>query len=112
MEISITSIHDVDEFIELFQLKIFRDIDNLGNNHLWGRYLNGGAEIIVTPFELEVELHFKIVRFKTIIFSMDLHFYDEVYEHLTIPEDFERYINEHERMLQATVANRYKFGRG
>jgi hypothetical protein len=112
LEISITSIHDLHEFIEAFNLRTFKDIDNLGYNHLWVHYLNGGAEIIVAPIELEANLHFKIIRFKTIVFSLDLHFYDEVYEHLTIPEDFERYIDEHEQMLSAAVANRYKFGRG
>jgi hypothetical protein len=69
-------------------------------------------ELRLAPIELEANLHFKIIRFKTIVFSLDLHFYDEVYEHLTIPEDFERYIDEHEQMLSAAVANRYKFGRG
>lgn len=75
------------------------------------RYLNGGAEINITPFELEATLVFKIAKQKTIVTSLDLHFYDEVYEHLSIPEDFEDYLTSHENRLYVAQQNRYKMNR-
>ena len=99
------------EFIIGFQLTSLENIDKLGYNNSWMRYLNGNAMIHVTPFELEATLIFKIHKKKTIIFSLDLHFYDEVYEHLSLPEDFEEYIRKYERRLQAAVDNRYKVNR-
>jgi hypothetical protein len=96
-------------FIEEFQLKTIRDIDNLGYYNSWMRYLNGNAVISVTPMELEASLGFRIVKQKTIVFSIELHFYDEVYEHLTMPEDFVGYISNKTRMLNRAAENRYKW---
>src|SRR5436309_4938616 len=67
------------DFISGFQLQSLEKIEKLGYNHSWMRYLNGNALISITPFELEATLVFQIVKRKTIIFSLDLHFYDEVY---------------------------------
>jgi hypothetical protein len=75
------------------------------------RYLNGRAEISVTPLELGATLRFKINKRETIIFSLELYFYDEVYEQLTIPEDFERYISCHENRLALAGENRHKMNR-
>lgn len=109
------SIHTEDdslsEFIEQFKLKGLEDIDHLDYTSSWMRYLNGGAEINITPFELEATLVFKIVKRKTIISSLDLHFYDEVYEPLTIPEDFENYLTSHENRLNIAQQNKYKMNR-
>ena len=100
-----------DEFISGFQLQSLEKLDTLEYNHSWMRYLNGDALISVTPIEFEATLVFKIVKRKTTIFSLDLHFYDEVYEHLTLPEDFEQYISNCDRRLQAAFENRYKMNR-
>lgn len=109
LAIDISTEHDgPDEFISGFQLTSLEKIDELGYNNSWMRYLNGDALISVTPFELEATLVFKIDKKKTIIFSLDLHFYDEAYEHLTLPEDFEQYISKCSRRLQAAVENRFK----
>lgn len=109
------SIHTEDdslsEFTEQFKLKGLEDIDHLDYTSSWMRYLNGGAEINITPFELEATLVFKIVKRKTIISSLDLHFYDEVYEPLTIPEDFENYLTSHENRLNIAQQNKYKMNR-
>ena len=102
---------ELSDFINGFKLQRIEDIDRLHYTNAWMRYLNGGAEIIITPMELEAALKFKLVRSKTVIFSMDLHFYDEVTEHLTMPEDFEKYISENDRRLFAANENRYKVGR-
>lgn len=110
--IDISTEYDVpSEFIDGFKLKAIEDINQLGYTNSWMRYLNGHAEISVTPMELEATLKFKIVKRKTVIYSLDLHFYDEVYEHLTMPEDFENYLSTHERRLQAATDNRYKLDR-
>jgi hypothetical protein len=107
IDISTEDFH-VSDFIAGFRLEKIEDIDRLGYNNSWMRYLNGGAVISVTPFDLEARLDFRILNRKTLIFSLDLHFYDEVYEHLTMPEDFERYITSHQRMLEAASDNQYK----
>lgn len=99
------------EFIEGFKLTSLEDIQSLDYTNAWMRYLNGEAEISVTPFELEATLGFKIVRRKTIIFSLDLHFYDEVYEHLTMPEDFGGYFSTHENRLHSAGENRFRLNR-
>ena len=100
-----------DEFIAGFKLNKIEDIDHLGYTESWMRYLNGEAEICITPLELEATLKFKISKRKTIIFSLELHFYDEVYEQLTTPEDFERYISCHENRLALAGENRHKMNR-
>lgn len=99
------------EFVDLFKLMVIEDIDNLDYTSTWMRYLNGYGEISITPLELEATLTFRIVKRKTIIYSLDLHYYDEVYEHLTLPEDFENYISSHENRLQLAAQNRYKMNR-
>ena len=98
----------VNEFISGFDLKKVKDIDRLDYNSSWIRYLNSGAEIGVTPWDLEATLNFRICNRKTMIFSRELHYYDEVYEHLTIPEDFEGYIVSNENRLYLAGQNRYK----
>ena len=65
----------------------------------------------VTPLELDATLRFKINKRKTMVFSLELYFYDEVYEQLAIPEDFERYISSHENRLALAGENRYKMNR-
>jgi hypothetical protein len=100
-----------EEFIAGFKLASLEEIQTLGYTNTWMRYLNGDAEITVTPPELDATLGFKIVKRKTIIFSLDLHFYDEVYEHLTMPEDFESYLSTHGRRLQAAEENRHRVNR-
>lgn len=100
-----------DEFIAGFKLSKIEDIDHLGYTESWMRYLNGEAEISVTPLELEATLRFKINKSKTIIYSLELYFYDEAYEQLTIPEDFEKYISSHENRLALAGENRYKMNR-
>jgi hypothetical protein len=65
-----------EEFIAGFKLASLEDIQTLGYTNTWMRYLNGDAEITVTPSELDATLGFKIVKRKTIIFRLDLHFYD------------------------------------
>lgn len=100
-----------DHFIEKFKIMATKEIDALDYNNSWMRYLNGEAETGVSPYDLEAEFRFKIIGRKTIIFSIELHFYDEVYEQLTMPADFERYISEHDNLLNAAVQNRYKMNR-
>ncbi len=99
------------DFINAFEIKILQDIDQLNYISCWKSYLKGSASIIINPMELEADIWFKIVYNKTIIFSLDLHFYDEMYEHLTQPEDFKKYIKDHERQLQTANENRYRVSR-
>ncbi len=112
LKVSITTEEDSPkEFIVGFKIESWKEIDKLDYTSSWMRYLNGAATITIRPMELEADISFKIVKFKTIIFSLDMHFYDEVYEHLTIPEDFQKYIDDHERKLFSAKENRYKISR-
>ncbi len=99
------------EFIVGFKIETWRDIDQLDYNQSWMRYLNGDATITLSLWEFDADISFKIAKSKTIIFSMDLHFYDEAYEHLTLPEDFQRYVSEHQRRLRAAVDNRFRISK-
>jgi hypothetical protein len=45
-------------------------------------------------YPVESELCFRIVKGITIAYSLRLNFYDEVYEALSLPEQFEQYIAE------------------
>lgn len=99
------------DFITGFKLSTLEDIQTLDYTNAWMLYLNGDAEISLTPSHLEATLGFKIVKRKMIIFSLDLHFYDEVYEHLTLPEDFEGYLSTHENRHRAVEENRYRVNR-
>ncbi|MBL3657288.1 MULTISPECIES: hypothetical protein [Fulvivirga] len=108
-EVSIATEYDsLTDFITGFKLYNVSEIDHLNYTSSWMRYLNGEAEIIIAPMELEASLSFKILKLKTIIFSLELHFYDEEYEHLTMPEDFERYILKKESLLRVATQMRYK----
>jgi len=112
IEMSIsTSEESLDDFIEGFKIQKIEDIDQLGYTNSWMRYLNGQAEISATPMELEATITFRLYKSRTIISSLELHFYDETSKHLTLPEDFLKYIFENERSLQAAIENRYKVGR-
>lgn len=106
-----TEEYSMNDFIIGFKLESWRDIDSLDYNNSWMRYLNRDAEIIVNPMGLEADISFRIYRSKTRIFSMDLHFYDEVNEHLTMPEDFKNYIIENGRLLNIANDNRHKMNR-
>jgi len=112
LAVSISTEEDsLQDFIVGFKIEGWRDIDQLDYNSSWMRYLNGAATITINPMELEADISFRIVKSKTIIFSMDMHFYDEMYEHLTMPEDFQKYIADHERRLEAASENRYRISR-
>lgn len=106
-----TSEESLDDFIKGFEIRKIEDIYKLGYKNSWMRYLNGYAEIGVAPRELEATLTFRLYKSRTLISSLDLHFYDEASKHLTLPEDFLKYISENERPLQAAVENRYKVSR-
>jgi hypothetical protein len=104
----ITSEEGLDDFIEGFRIENTKDIDKLGYKQVWPRYLNGQAEIQVTPMELEAAFSFRIYKSRTAISSLDLHFYDECYQHLSLPEEFLKYFTDNQSRLFAAVANRYK----
>jgi len=98
------------EFLEGYKIENFSDLEELGYKHIWIRYLNREADMEVKQLEfVEAPLNFRLHKMKTMVFSASLHFYDEVYEHLTLPEDFIRYFFENQAKLDMAVANRYKF---
>ena len=102
-----TDFDDYKSFAEGFKLQSFQELDRLGYTDSWMRYLNGHAEIEITPLELEISFTFKIQRYKTIIFSLEKHFYDEVERHLTMPEDFEEYFDNNEKLLNKIYGDNF-----
>lgn len=105
----ITSEEGFDDFIQGFGIQTVKDIDQLDYNHSWIRYLKGNAEVQITSMELEASFSFRIYKSRTTIASLNLHFYDECYRHLTLPDEFVKYFTDNEQRLHAAAANQYKF---
>ena len=98
-EVAITTeFDDLESFTTGFKLQSFQELDKLDYTSSWMRYLNGEAEIIITPSELEIPFTFRIHNYRTIIFSLEKHFYDEVGRHLIMPEDFEKYFHQNQKL--------------
>lgn len=101
------SLHD---FMEGFRVKNINDFEALGYNNSWIRYLNREADMEVCQMEFyEGPLCFRLHKMKTLVFAASLHFYDEVYEHMRMPEDFITYFLGNQAKLNVAIANRYKF---
>lgn len=101
------------EFIEGFRIQRIKDFEELGSKNSWIRYLNREAGMEVTQMELEeVPLNFRLHGTKTMVFSISLHFYDEVKKHLVLPEDFFSYFFGNQAKLNVAIANSYKFKQG
>ncbi|WP_158860367.1 hypothetical protein [Lunatibacter salilacus] len=98
------------EFIDGFRIKNLDDLEELGYKNIWIRYLIREADMEVTELEIEeTPINFRLHKMKTMVFCAASHYYDEVYAHLTLPEDFIRYFHENQKKLQVAFANRYKF---
>ncbi len=96
------------EFIESFGITTLNDLFALNYTSSWMRYLNSDADIEITPFDLESTLTFRIHKEHTTIRSLELRYYDEVYEHLTMFEDFSAYVDKNEKRLHFFAQNRFK----
>ena len=98
------------EFMEGFRIQRIKDFEELGYKNSWIRYLNREADMEVTQMEFEEgPLCFRLHKMKTLVFSASLHFYDEVYEHLRMPEDFISYFFKNKSKIATAMANRYQF---
>jgi len=98
------------EFIEGFRIKNIDDLEDLGYNDIWIRYLNREADMEVTEMEIEeIPISFRLHKMKTLVFCAAAHYYDEVYEHLTLPEDFIGYFHKNKNKLYVAFANRIKY---
>lgn len=105
-----TESENMHEFIEGYKIKSIGDFENLDYRDIWVRYLNREATMEVIQMETEeAPVHFRLHRMKTMVFSLSMHFYDEVYKHLSLPEDFMEYFYGNERKLSIAFENRYKF---
>ncbi|MFN6944784.1 MAG: hypothetical protein ACK4ND_07530 [Cytophagaceae bacterium] len=98
------------EFIQGYKIESVNDIDNLDYRNILIRYLNREATMEVISMEMEeAPVNFRLHKFSTMVFSIDMHFYDEENRHLTLPEDFVEYFQKNEGKLQVAFENRYKF---
>ncbi len=90
---------DIDTFIVANQVQSFREINQVSKAELWMRYLCGNGYVCCEMESLQAELCFRIVKNVTIVYSLRLHFYDEVYRTLSMTALFEEYINNNWEML-------------
>lgn len=98
------------EFIEGFRIKDMDDLEELGYNDIWIRYLNREADMEVIEWEIEeTPINFRLHKMRTLVFCTASHYYDEVYEHLTLPEDFIGYFHKNKNKLYVAFANRIKY---
>lgn len=98
-----------EEFTTHFALKQVSDIETLEPKQSWMLYLNGLAEMHVHPTVIEADFAFRIKGFQTMVQSLQLHFFDIVPEHLTVPEQFVEYFTENEKLISHFVAIRWKY---
>lgn len=106
-----TSGDTAEEFIILFRLEDQAAINTLSYHNSWIRYLNSSAEMIVNILYLKIDVCFLIRHQKTMIFSPELHFYDEVNTHLTLAEDFEKYLIKNRWKLETALERRSRDSR-
>ena len=98
------------EFIAGFRIKDMDDLEELGYNDIWIRYLNREADMEVTELEIEeMPISFRLHKMRTLVFCTASHYYDEVYKHLTLPEDFIGYFHKNKNKLYVAFANRFKY---
>lgn len=98
------------EFIEGFGIKNRDDLEELGYNNIWIRYLNREADMEVTEMEMEeMPICFRLHKMRTLVFCASSHYYDEVYEHLTLPEDFIGYFHKNKKKLWVAWDNRFRY---
>jgi hypothetical protein len=95
MNVSLKIVMDVDtshSFIAGFKLQHIDDIDRINYNYLWTRYLNSEGAFYAKHRELKHEIGFRLISFKTIVFCKELNFYAEENKHLTMPDEFESWV--------------------
>jgi hypothetical protein len=81
------------------------DLEDLGYNDVWVRYLNREADMEVTELEIEeTPISFRLHKRRTLVFCTTSHYYDEV-----LPEDFIHYFQKNKNKLQVAMANRFKY---
>src|SRR5690606_29101102 len=79
----LTEEDNLTEFIEGFKIKNIDDLEDLGYNDIWIRYLNREADMEVTELEIEeTPISFRLHKMRTLVFCTASHYFDEVYEHL------------------------------
>jgi len=94
---------------ELNAFAAVADLHDFDTEKLLAPYWRGTGEISIRVAYEELELGFRIIGNKTIIYSASYHFYDESYALLKTPEDFAAYIMERQSLLEAAMECRNKF---
>jgi hypothetical protein len=85
-------VDSVDSFIAGFKLQQIKDIDRISYEYMWMRYLNGGGAFYAEHRDLRCEIGFRLISYKTIAFCKEIHFYDEMNKHLTMPDEFDWWV--------------------
>ena len=95
MNVRLRIVMDVDSlhsFIAGFKLQDVNDLDRISYNYVWMRYLNGEGAFYAKHPELNYEIGFRLISFKTIVFCKELNFYAEENKDFTMPDEFEGWV--------------------
>ena len=98
------------DFIANHTINDLRKLNGMKGSDLWYYFVKGQAHIGIQSFELDdAEICFRIIDEMTMVYSRDLHFFDEVYEPLTMLEHFEEYLQRNSRMIGFAMERRWKW---
>ena len=100
---SLTAEYRLEEFMKTCDLHSIPGLQDFSLEKLMAPYLKGHGELNLKIEYPGIDLGFRIIGKKTIIYSLYLHFYDENYDILETPQDFTNYLNERENLLQAAM---------
>src|SRR5687767_9851143 len=84
-------LHNAEKFITQYGLQSVEQIKMLGRAEVWLCYYIEAAEVIFTDGD-DHSIHFRKLRNKTMIYSLDLNYYTEEYKVFNILDHFEGYI--------------------
>ncbi|MET4546273.1 hypothetical protein ABIE26_003600 [Pedobacter africanus] len=98
-----------DQFIGRYELKTIEGIEQINSAAVWLTYLAGNACLCMEIFELEAEFCFRLVNGITMVYSRELHYYDEVYKILSMVPHFEKYAEENRGRLEFATERRWKW---
>jgi hypothetical protein len=85
---------DLNSFIHLTQIQSIEDLNKIGTACCWGQYLQGQGYVSAIIFYYNnIFVNFRVGGGVTEVFSLDLHFYDEVEHTLSMVDQFNTYID-------------------
>ncbi|MEP7376039.1 MAG: hypothetical protein ABI675_21765 [Chitinophagaceae bacterium] len=96
----VAAFRNAEDFIEKSWIRNVDDLQSIKNSICWSQYILGRGYISCMLLEMDnAELCFRLPASEirnssttmTMVYSLDLHYYDEVEKALTLPEQFIEY---------------------